>query len=302
MTLPIFMLLTYDRVLNARSVETLTALVLMAFACLVTMGILDYARRRTLALFGAALQVQLERDLLEVSQADRITGRAHGNVMGELDRIRAFIHSEHAVRALYGVWVPLFVGVVFVLNATLGWIAVLGIAVVAAIFAVGQVLNQPSRGEGKRAWEALNELSGALRRTRDRLGGLHSAPAYLNRWLKLRHASREAAVAAKDRSVAFETLTSTVHYATSVTILAVGAVLVLNDLLTVGAMIAAVIMVNRIMSPSIQFLRALPMLTMARDNWRALGAHFAIHRSPPPKPVPTLMLADAPVVTARRLR
>ena len=57
---PLFMILVFDRVLPARSEETLVALFAMLVTFLLAQAVVDYARRRVLARFGAQFQERLE--------------------------------------------------------------------------------------------------------------------------------------------------------------------------------------------------------------------------------------------------
>ncbi|HOZ32339.1 MAG TPA: type I secretion system permease/ATPase, partial [Tabrizicola sp.] len=64
LTAPLYMLQVYDRVLTARSVETLVALSLvMAFLFLV-LGILDHARGRIMARVAGRMQARLDARVL----------------------------------------------------------------------------------------------------------------------------------------------------------------------------------------------------------------------------------------------
>ncbi len=60
LTGPLFMLQVYDRVLSSRSVETLTALFLLVGLLYGLMAMLDYARGRIVARFGAKFQSSLD--------------------------------------------------------------------------------------------------------------------------------------------------------------------------------------------------------------------------------------------------
>ena len=60
LTGPLFMLQVYDRVLASGSEETLVALFFLVGALYGLMGLLDYARGRVLARFGARFQTALD--------------------------------------------------------------------------------------------------------------------------------------------------------------------------------------------------------------------------------------------------
>ena len=61
LTGPLYMLNVYDRVLNARSVETLIALTVLVAFLYAMMAVLDYVRGRVMARVGARFQARLDR-------------------------------------------------------------------------------------------------------------------------------------------------------------------------------------------------------------------------------------------------
>ena len=67
LTGPLFMLQVYDRVLGSRAVETLTALFLLVALLYALMAMLDYARGRIVARFGARFQSQLDERVFEAT-------------------------------------------------------------------------------------------------------------------------------------------------------------------------------------------------------------------------------------------
>ena len=60
LTGPLFMLQVYDRVLGSRSEETLVALFALVVVLYGLLGILDFARSRILARYGARFQTELD--------------------------------------------------------------------------------------------------------------------------------------------------------------------------------------------------------------------------------------------------
>ena len=117
---PLFMILIYDRVLPARSEETLIALFVMVAAFLVAQGVIDYARRRILARFGAQFQERLEvglfaqaghGDLFEQGRTKPLAG------LDQVDGLRGFFHSSSLIAIFDFFWAPMFVVVVFVFDS-----------------------------------------------------------------------------------------------------------------------------------------------------------------------------------------
>ena len=76
LTGPLYMLNVYDRVLGSRSLETLVALSVLVGFMYLMMGILDYARGRTMSRVAARFQSDLDERVFNASMRARATGRA----------------------------------------------------------------------------------------------------------------------------------------------------------------------------------------------------------------------------------
>ena len=126
---PLFVILIYDRVLPARSQETLVALFAMVVALVVVQGLIDYARKRILARFGAQFQERLEQIIFAATpQHDMFDpGRSKPTAgLDELDGLRAFFHSSSLIALFDFIWTPMFVAVIFIFHSTLGWMCLGG--------------------------------------------------------------------------------------------------------------------------------------------------------------------------------
>lgn len=275
LTLPFFMLLVYDRVLNARSIETLTALMMLAGTLIIGMGVLDYARRRLLARFAARLQERLEAELIVLPPRSATFGTTKALGMGELDQLRGFIHSGSLRGVIDVLWLPIFVGAVFLLSHMIGWLAIVGLVLLSLMSGVGWLMNSQRRREAKHASGRAKQAVATLERAGLWLGGQTFGAQAEDSLVDKRDAAREAALHSADRSNAFDVSISTLRWVFSILVLGLGAGLVLSNQLTVGGMIACVVLMNKVFFPYIAFLNSLPSLQQAVANWKAIGTRLA---------------------------
>ncbi len=269
LTMPLFMLLVYDRVLTARSQETLWALVLLALTLILGMGLLDYARRRLLARFAGKLQETLEPTLLK-ARAGTLLGR-DGPATAELDALRSFAHSGGVLTLIDVIWVPLFIGTIFLISHELGALCVVGCAAIALVQGLGRWTAGYRWKEARLAKKATSNIAGIVKRGHRALPELSVGPAVSDRFLAARAQSRTAAIRASDLSVAFDSAGSTVRNICTLLGLAIGASLVLANLLTVGGLVACLVLLSRVFGPFSAFLQVIPGLREAAGNWRRLG-------------------------------
>jgi ATP-binding cassette subfamily C protein len=287
LTVPLFILLIYDRVLPARSPETLMALMILSAGLIAIMGTLDFARRRLLARFGARIQEQLE---------DR-TFRQSGVAESEaLDGLRSFFHSSAAVSLVDVLWAPLFILAVFVLHPLFGWTAIIGLVTLTIVFVLGEVFSHHPREEAGRRREIVSRLKATVRQSGDVVGAHQMASKVRARWKEARAHSRVAAIRSKDRSAGFATLMRIVRIIFTLIILTVGASLVMEDQVTTGALVATVVLLNRVFSPVLNLFRHGRAIGAARQNWRLVDAQV---RAAPPHPIAHRPDDRAPLVLDR---
>ena len=299
LTLPFFILLVYDRVLNSRSEATLVALMILAIVLIVGMGILDYARRRLFARFAAELQASLERQLINLHKPQGADGLDAALGLYELDNLRGFLHSNNIINIVDAVWAPLFVGAVFLISPLLGWLCVSGLIVTALLYLAGRALNSHRRREAIVAYRSVKQQFEIMRQATGATAVHKQTSALKRRFFDIREHSRHAALSAYDRSVAFDVALSTLRSIIAIAALGLGATLVIESQITIGGMVASAVLISRVFFPVIAALRSGPAFSRALSDWHKIGAQI----------VPTLPrgsgelreVSEAPLIELRNL-
>jgi ATP-binding cassette subfamily C protein len=270
---PLFVILIYDRVLPSQSQETLVALFALLVAFVVVQGLLDYARKRVLARFGAQFQERLEAVIFATTSQSEMFDPSRSKPtagLDELDGLRAFFHSSSLVALFDFVWTPMFVLVVFVLHPMLGWVCVGGI-VILFLFSLLQIALMGDRqADAAAASRGIGDLKNMIVASRDVVRGQEMAGGFKSRWLEARRQSRDKAIALKDWTVGFDNLSGATVLIVRYSVLALGAWLTLGGTLTIGAMVAATFLVTRVLSPVDHFMGELPNILEAARNWARL--------------------------------
>ena len=117
LTGPLFMLQVYDRVLSSRSEETLTALFILVAALYLFLGLLNFARGRTLARFALRFRSCLDNRVFDASMKQATSmGRNNPPNTGlrDLGAVKKLLASP-AMLALFDMpWAPFFVAAIWV--------------------------------------------------------------------------------------------------------------------------------------------------------------------------------------------
>ncbi len=276
MTGPLFMLQVYDRVLGSRSEETLVALLILVVALYALMWLLDFARSRLVARYGARFQTSLDDTVFQTQ-----IKRSHQNkpevisASRDLEAVQGFFASPALTSLMDIPFTPLFLGVIFVFHPWLGWFALLGGAVLVVITVINQVLTAKRVEKAQKTTETANRFAENARRASELLRSQGMLQPVTERWMDMRITALKENMSAVDWTTVFTTFTKSFRLGLQSLILALGAYLVLQGEMTAGAMIAGSILMGRALAPIEQVIGRWPQIARARQGWTSLSTLLA---------------------------
>ena len=280
LSVPLYMMQLYDRVLATRNVDTLLALTVMVVAALVVLGVLDALRGRVAARVGGWLDGELGGAVLSGAVADalRAGGGASAQGLRDLASVRGYLGSTAIMPLFDAPWVPVFLAIVFLIHPVLGWIAAGG----AALLFVCAVLNdlatrrKMTEANGELA-RSLNAADAAIRNA-DAIAAMGMMPNLMRRWREMGEHGQRLMASATDASGSISAAAKVVRFCLQVAMLGVGAYLVILNEITAGAMIAGAIILARGLGPVEQLIGSWRFFTGARAAYRRLAE--LLSRSP----------------------
>jgi ATP-binding cassette subfamily C protein len=285
LTAPLYMLQVYDRVLTARSVETLVALsLLMAFLFLI-LGVLDHARGRIMARVAARLQASLDARVL--GAAFRRLAIAPQDIPAlaaqrDLDALARFWGSPGLLALFDAPWVPLFLLAILMFHPLLALLALAGGAVLVAMAWASQSRAAPAQLAANQAAVQGDRQAGMLMAEAELVRALGMEDAALARWSGHRHSGLQAGLQAADASGTYSVASRTFRLFLQSATLGLAAWLVLQDQLSAGAMVAVSVLMGRALQPIEQIVVQWPMISRARLARNRLAGLLA--QSPLPAP------------------
>ncbi|MBC7004213.1 type I secretion system permease/ATPase [Photobacterium sp. BZF1] len=250
LTLPVYSLQLFDRVLSSASVDTLMALMVVAVGLLTAQAIIEHVRTLLLQRSGLKLDVSLSSSLLADSiRRSSKMNRIEKQGLQDLTELRQFLVTP-STSAIFDIpWVPLFLLILFVLHPVLGIIALVG-CLVFCVLAVVMMLSAKKPSEQAQALSVKTsmELNDFLRNAptlramgmADSVGSLWNRRNFKLLDLQWRLNARTGQLLSISRY--FRTLLQAI-------ILTAGVVLVLQNQIGAGAIIASSIIMARVLSP-----------------------------------------------------
>ncbi|MCJ8140666.1 type I secretion system permease/ATPase [Falsirhodobacter halotolerans] len=296
LTGPLYMMQVYDRVLTARSEETLVALSLLAVALFAVMGWLDVLRVRIMARVGARFQDAL--DLRVFRAALRRSARAPDDVparmsQSDLEAVQRCLASP-IVPALFDLpWTPVFAGLIFLFHPALGVLALVSGAVLIAMTLLNRHLSHRPLTQAGRAGAEAEGMAHALRAEGETVRALGMTGAAFRRWSVARRQGLVHALSGAERTGAFSSATRTLRLMMQSAMLGLGAWLVLEQAVGAGVMIASSILLGRALAPVETVIGQWTLVVRARegaDRLATLLTEVPAEADPLPLPRPAAHL------------
>ena len=283
LTVSLYMMQVFDRVLSTRSIDTLYYLTLIAVFALLIMAVLDGLRGQVMQRLASWVEGKVAPEAFLRAIESQLRGRPYRmEALRDLAVCRGWLGSPASLTVFDVPWVPIYLAVIFALHPTLGWIAFAGAAILFMLtlaneWATGSLLRQASTasmGSQRRAESMV--------RNAEVIDSMGMAPAVLQRWREGLSSSIPPQERAADRAAIMLSITRFTRLAVQVAVLGVGAWLTLEQQLTSGASIAASIIMGRALAPVEQMIGGWKQLVQARQSYRRLVGFMALPRIRPP--------------------
>jgi ATP-binding cassette subfamily C protein/ATP-binding cassette subfamily C protein EexD len=283
LTVSLYMMQVFDRVLSTRSLDTLYYLTAIAVFALLVMAALDGLRGQVMQRLANWIEGKVAPEAFLRAIESQLRGRPYRmEALRDLAACRSWMGSPASLTLFDVPWVPIFLAVIFLLNPVLGWIALVGAALLFLLtlaneWATGKLLRQASTGA-----MASQRRAESIVRNAEVIDSMGMGPAVLQRWREGLSASLPQQDRAADRAALMLSITRFLRLAVQVAVLGVGALLVLEQQITAGASIAASIIMGRALAPVEQMIGGWKQLVQARQGYRRLLAFLALPRLRPP--------------------
>lgn len=270
LTGPLFMLQVYDRVLGSRSEETLVALLVLVVALYGLLWLLNFARQRLVARYGARFQVALDAVVFRAEMRQPAPGPQSPTATRDLEAVQGLFGSPALTALMDLPFTPLFIVVIFAFHSWLGLFALAGGAILIGITLLNQFLTSHRVAQAQATSVMTHKFAENARAAAELIRCQGMLEPITDRWTDGRNQALQQNMVAVDWTGAFSTFTQAFRLALQSLILALGAWLVLKGEMTAGAMIAGSILLGRALAPIEQVIGRWPQITRARGGWRQL--------------------------------
>ena len=247
----LYMLQVYDRVLASRNEITLLMLTLLMLGAYLFMGALEVIRSFVLVRVGARFDMVLNKRIYTASFEQNLkqAGGNAGQALNDLTNLRQFLTGNALFAFFDAPWFPIYLIVIFMFDPWLGLFALGGTIVLVVLAYVNErVTKQPLTEANTMAISASTLATNNLRNA-EVIESMGMLPNLISRWFKMHGKFLNLQADASQKAGSIGAVTKFVQTSLQSLVLGLGALLVLEQKITPGMMIAASILVGRTLAP-----------------------------------------------------
>ncbi|MHA3840515.1 type I secretion system permease/ATPase [Sphingomonas aestuarii] len=272
----IYMMQVYDRVVPTGGVLTLfwiTIIVALAIGCL---SALDMVRNRLMLRASMRLNRHLASPILDrlIAQAKGATDPAAALAMRDFDGLRQIMASPSAMAIFDLPWTPIYFIVAFVIHPLLGALVLGGGAVLLCLALLNERATRRGAADGHKAMAAAYLGQEAMFGKAEIVRALGMRRALVRQQIEDRRQGLEAGARTQIAASRYTGMVKFARMFMQSLALGVGAWLAINAEISVGAIIAASVLLARALQPIEQMVSAWPMIGQARQAMASIEALF----------------------------
>ncbi|MDF1677722.1 MAG: type I secretion system permease/ATPase [Legionellaceae bacterium] len=275
LTIPIYMLQVFDRVIPSQSFDTLTYLTLIAIIAIMVLGMLDLARTLIMTRISTWMDNQLSPVALSRSIDHTLMGGHYGaQALADITNTRQFLSSASIYTFFDAPWVFIYLAVIFMLYTPLGVISTLGAITLFALCLLNEKLSRkPLQSANDLHIQNQSALQNNLKNA-ESIQAMGMIKAITNAWFSKNTQVLDLQTEASDRSGMVLSLSKSLRMVLQILILGCGAYYVVNGEITSGAMLASSIILSRALAPIEQSIGVWKQAVACLQSYQRLQRYF----------------------------
>ncbi|MGI9352033.1 MAG: type I secretion system permease/ATPase [Rhizobiaceae bacterium] len=267
LTMPLYMLQIYDRVLPSQSTDTLIFISILAGFALIILGITEMIRQILGTRAAAKLDTVLSEEVLQkVIRNGHTTG---GNIqpLRDLQTVRSLVGSKILIGVVDLPFATIFIACMYLIHPNLFWLVIGGTVILVIIAMMNLSFAAKSSADQANAAATANRQSEFFARNSDSIismGMMNDIVASWGNW------NAESLVSADQSSrinSIFSGISRTIRFGMQAAMLGFGAYLVQLGEMTAGMVFASSILSGRALQPIDVVINSWPQISNGRRAW-----------------------------------
>ncbi|MFL6671673.1 MAG: type I secretion system permease/ATPase [Massilia sp.] len=270
----LYMLQVYDRVLGSRNEITLLMLTMLMLGAYLFMSALELIRSFVLVRVGARFDMTLNKRIYSAAFEQNLkqAGANAGQALSDLTNVRQFLTGNALFAFFDAPWFPIYLSVIFMFEPMLGLFALGGTILLVILAVVNERVTKAPLAEANNMAITSNALATNNLRNAEVIESMGMLPNLMGRWFKLHGKFLSLQAQASQKAGTISAVTKFVQTSMQSLVLGFGALLVLDNKITSGMMIAASILLGRTLQPVQQLIGTWKSVGGARSSYERLVA------------------------------
>ncbi|MEQ8365626.1 MAG: ABC transporter transmembrane domain-containing protein, partial [Roseicyclus sp.] len=253
LAMPIYMFTVFTKVLASYSMATLGILFTMTFVAFGVQAGVDIARSYTLIEVGNYLDRRLSARLLDISIARSMQRGFARSAQGllQFETVKTFLTSQSIFNVLDIPWIPLFVGILFLLNFWVGMVALVGAVFLFTLAVINDRWSQEPLAKAAKAMAPATKLVAVAVRNAEVVESMGMTPTIVRRWHTNSEAGRTHLTEASRRSAIISAITKWGRMVVQIGIMTAAVIQMIQpgSTMSPGVIMGSVILVGRALMP-----------------------------------------------------
>lgn len=257
LTIPLYMMQILDRVIGGGSLDTLYLLAIIAFLALSVGAALDIIRTHILNRAASWLECRLGVEIFpHVALALHDGHHAKAQGLEDLWRLRSFMSSPGIIAIFDIPWMIFYFIILFMLAIPIGLVALIGAAVLVGIAIYNESTVRNVLSNAQQVAETSRDFVRAVQLSSDEILSMGMMENVKGRWFSHNIKALKAQYTSSERAATHLASFRFFRMLLQMTVLTVGAILVLDNQMTPGGIIGASIIMSRALAPVEQSITA----------------------------------------------
>lgn len=268
----LYMLQVYDRVLQSRNDITLLMLTLLMLGAYALMGTLELIRSFVLVRVGARFDMTLNKRVYTAAFEQNLkrAGGNAGQALQDLMNLRQFLTGNALFAFFDAPWFPVYLIVIFMFEPALGFFALGGTIILVILAWLNERVTHQPLAEANAMAIASSAMATNNLRNAEVIESMGMLPNLMGRWFKMHAKFLKLQADASEIAGKISAATKFVQVSLQSLVLGFGALLVLENKITAGMMIAASILVGRALAPVQQVIAVWKSWASTRSAYERL--------------------------------
>ena len=251
LTPTLYMLQVFDRVMLSQSEVTLIAVTLVMILFTVVMAIAEWVRSRLLVRAGVRFDQALNARVFDASFSAHLSqdGGSATRSFSDLTNLRQFLTGNGIFTFFDLPWMPIYLGVLFLMHPMLGWAGILFTLILTALALVSHLLTASLHERASDSELQANTYLGSKLAHTEVVESMGMLPSLRQRWIGLVATQYHHRETSHEQQHRMQAIGKFIQYSQQSLILALGAWLAIRGEISLGAMIASNALMSNALRP-----------------------------------------------------